>query len=119
VLARDCRGVTEDLTEVVDGVVVQAPEPAKDCRVVLVTAFFGAGGGAIDGRPVVLSRDFALESEVLVVVAGVPVRGVEVAELAEDTALVGDLVGDCSVVSKSAQINDPVYAPAAMASRPP
>lgn len=62
-------------------------------------AFFGAGGGAIEVLPVVLSLDFVLESDVLAVVAGVPVLGVEAAELAEDTALVGDLVGDCDYVS--------------------
>lgn len=54
----------------------------------------GAGGGAIDALPAVLNLDFELESEVLAVVAGVPVRGVDAAELAEDAAFVGDLVGD-------------------------
>ena len=48
----------------------------------------------MDGLPVVLSLDLVLESEVLAVVAGVPVRGVDAAELAEETAFVGDLVGD-------------------------
>ena len=57
-------------------------------------AFEGAGGGAIDARPVMLSLDFVLESDVLAVVAGVPVRGVDAAELAEDMAFVGDLDGD-------------------------
>lgn len=37
-----------------------------------------------------LILDFVLESEVLAVVAGVPVRGVDAAELAEDMAFVGD-----------------------------
>ena len=58
----------------------------------------GAGGGAIDCGPVVLSLDFALESDVRAV-AGVPVRGVDAAELAEETAFVGDLVGDCVLLA--------------------
>ena len=40
-----------------------------------------------------LNLDFVLESEVRAV-AGVPVRGVEVAELTEEGALGGDFVGD-------------------------
>jgi hypothetical protein len=56
--------------------------------------FLGAGGGAIEVRPVVLNLDFVLESDVLAVVAGVLVRGVEAAELADDTPFVGDFVGD-------------------------
>ena len=56
--------------------------------------FAGACGGPMDVLPEVLNLDFALESEVLAVVAGVPVRGVEAAELAEDMGFVGDLVGD-------------------------
>jgi hypothetical protein len=53
----------------------------------------------MDVLPVVLSLDLVLESDVLAVVAGVPVRGVEAVELADDMALVGDLVGDCTEVS--------------------
>ena len=65
----------------------------KDSLEVVVEGF--EEGGAIEGRPFMLKRDFALESEVRLVVAGVPVRGVEAAELAEDRAvLVGDFVGD-------------------------
>lgn len=73
--------------------------PLMDCLVAGVV-FLGAGGGAIDALPVVLNLDFVLESEVLAVVAGVPVRGVEVVELAEDMPLVGDLVGDCCWISR-------------------
>ncbi len=52
-------------------------------------------GGPILGRPAILSLDFALESEVRAVVAGVPVRGVDVPELLEGGGgLVGDFVGD-------------------------
>lgn len=58
-------------------------------------ADFVVVGGPIEGRAPVLSRDFVLESEVLAVVAGVPVRGVDVFELAEEAvAFVGDFVGD-------------------------
>lgn len=35
----------------------------------------GVGGGPIDGRPLILSRDLALELDVRVVVVGVVVRG--------------------------------------------
>ena len=48
----------------------------------------------MDGLPAVLSLDFVLESDVLAVVAGVPVRGVDAPELAEEIAFVGDFVGD-------------------------
>lgn len=58
------------------------------------TGLVGADGGAIDALPAVLSLDFVLESEVLAVVAGVPVRGVDAAELVEEIAFVGDLVRD-------------------------
>lgn len=67
--------------------------PLIDCLAARVV-FFGAGGGAIDGRLAVLSLDFVLESDVRAVVAGVPVRGVDVVELAEDMPFVGDFVGD-------------------------
>ena len=36
---------------------------------------FGGGGGPMDGRPLILRRDFALEFDVLAVVVGVAVRG--------------------------------------------
>lgn len=35
----------------------------------------GGGGGPIDGRPLILERDFALPFDVRAVVAGVVVRG--------------------------------------------
>jgi hypothetical protein len=63
--------------------------------------FFGAGGGAIEVRPVVLSLDLVLESDVRVVVAGVPVLGVDVAELADDMPFVGDFVGDCQELASN------------------
>jgi hypothetical protein len=72
-----------------------------------VVGFAGAGGGAMDALPVVLSLDFVLESDVLAVVAGVPVRGVDAAELADEICFVGDLVGDLvrlSVAISSGQI---------------
>jgi hypothetical protein len=68
--------------------------PPIDGLALWLAVFVGAGGGAIEGRPITLILDFVLESEVRAVVAGVPVRGVDAAELAEDIALVGDLVGD-------------------------
>jgi hypothetical protein len=64
------------------------PMEVRDVDLVLV-------GGPIEGRAPVLNRDFVLESEVLAVVAGVPVRGVDAFELAEETVtFVGDFVGD-------------------------
>ena len=84
---KDCRAVVELGLEVV---VFLAAPPIEG----LGALFAGAGGGAIDARPVVLILDFVLESDVLAVVAGVPVRGVEAAELAEDMAFEGDLLGD-------------------------
>ena len=63
-------------------------------------ADFVVVGGPIDVRALVLSRDLSLESEVRAVVAGVPVRGVDAFELAEETAaFVGDFVGDCICIS--------------------
>jgi hypothetical protein len=63
-------------------------------------AHFVVGGGPIDVRPLVLNRDLLLESDVRAVVAGVPVRGVEAFELAEETgAFVGDFVGDYQYIS--------------------
>ena len=55
-------------------------------------------GGPIEGRLVALTRDFTLESEVLAVVVGVVVRGVEAAELVEDArgGFFGGMIGDCS-----------------------
>ena len=69
--------------------------PEMDWRGAFAIAGF-AVGGAIEGRLLVLSRDFALESEVrAVAVVGVVVRGVEAAELVEDgRGFVGDFVGD-------------------------
>ena len=69
--------------------------PERDCR----EGFEIVGllvGGAIEGRLLILSRDLTLESEVrAVVVVGVVVRGVEAAELVEDSrGFVGDFVGD-------------------------
>ena len=75
-------------------VIVRAAAPPNDALGPGEAVLAGAGGGAMDVLPAVLSLDFVLESEVLAVVAGVPVRGVEAAELAEEAALVGDLVGD-------------------------
>jgi hypothetical protein len=88
----------------------RAPAPIVDvrgCVLLVADALFKAppmegrdagfvlGGGPIEGRAPVLNRDFVLESEVLAVVAGVPVRGVDAFELAEETvAFVGDFVGD-------------------------
>lgn len=95
----DCEESLDPATECRAGGVGLAPTaprpspPLMDCLVAGVV-FFGAGGGAMEGRPLVLNLDFALESEVLAVVAGVLVRGVEAVELAEDMGLVGDLVGD-------------------------
>ena len=52
-------------------------------------------GGPMFGLPAMLSLDFTLESEVRAVVAGVPVRGVEVPELVDvGVGFVGDFVGD-------------------------
>jgi hypothetical protein len=84
----DCLLVVDDGLAAVLG----AP-PIDALGAVFVIA--GVGGGAILVLPVVLSLDLVLESEVLAVVAGVVVLGVLAAELAELTALVGDLVGDC------------------------
>jgi hypothetical protein len=70
--------------------------PPIEARGTGETALRGPEGGAIEVRPVVLNPDFVLESEILAVVAGVPVRGVEEVELAEEIALEGDLVGDCN-----------------------
>lgn len=90
--AIDCRGGTE-----VGLLVVGFNAPPMDCLLVVVAAVLDVdGGGPMRGRPVTLVRDFVLESDVLAVVAGVPVRGVEVDELTDDGAgFVGDFVGDC------------------------
>lgn len=87
----DCRGGTE-----VGLVIVDLKAPPIDCLPVAVVAVLEVdAGGPIRGRPVILERDFVLESDVRAVVAGVPVRGVEADELTEDGAgLVGDFVGD-------------------------
>lgn len=70
--------------------------PPIDCLFVDVAVGLEVdAGGPIRGLPDVLERDLVLESEVRAVVAGVPVRGVEADELAEDwVGLVGDFVGD-------------------------
>lgn len=70
--------------------------PPIDCLFVDVAVVLEVdAGGPMRGLPVVLERDFALESDVRAVVAGVPVRGVEVDELTEDWGgFVGDFVGD-------------------------
>ena len=61
----------------------------------LLNCAFVTGGGAIDALPLMLALDFALESDVRFVVAGVPVLGVDVAELAgEYVVFVGDFTGD-------------------------
>lgn len=53
------------------------------------------GGGGIEGLELILNLDFVLESDVLAVVAGVLVLGVDAAELVEEcTGFVGDFVGD-------------------------
>ena len=73
--------------------------PPTEGRAVCETAFV-LRDGPVEGRALVLSRDFVLESDVRAVVAGVPVRGVDAFELAEEpTAFVGDFVGDCNSVS--------------------
>jgi hypothetical protein len=69
--------------------------PPIDGLLVWALVLFPVLGGPILGRPAILSLDFVLESEVRAVVAGVPVRGVDVLELVEGGAgFVGDLVGD-------------------------
>lgn len=75
-------------------IVVRGAGPANEALGRGDAVLIGAGSGATDALPAVLSLDFVLESEVLAVVAGVPVRGVDAAELAEEAAFVGDLVGD-------------------------
>jgi hypothetical protein len=86
--AMEARGCVERLTDAL-GVA-----PAMDCLLVLLVIGLTVGaGGPILGLPTTLNLDFVLESDVRAVVAGVPVRGVDVPELTED-AFVGDLVGD-------------------------
>lgn len=79
-------------------VVAGLTAPPIDGLLVWMLVLFVEVGGPILGRPATLSLDFVLESEVLAVVAGVPVRGVEVPELTDDGAgFVGDFVGDCLI----------------------
>lgn len=61
----------------------------------------GLAGGPIDVRlPPMLGRGLDIVMEgFLVLVLGVPVRGVEALEVAADSCFVGDLVGDYTVVS--------------------
>lgn len=71
------------------------PPPPVDCLAADKLALLVEAGGAMRGFPAVLNLDFELESDVRAVVAGVPVRGVEVVELADDgVGFVGDFVGD-------------------------
>lgn len=65
--------------------------PAKDC---LLAA--GAGGGPMEVLiPPVLGRaGFDVETDGALVFEGVPVRGVEVDDVAAESCFVGDLVGD-------------------------
>lgn len=76
--------------------IVGLTAPPSDCLLVVVVLVLEVdAGGPIRILPVVLERDLVLESDVRAVVAGVPVRGVEVDELAEDwVGFVGDFVGD-------------------------
>lgn len=90
---KDCREVVDDGLGAVRETTPAEGLGADDA------GFAGAVGGPIEVLPVTLRRDLVLESDVRAVVAGVIVRGVEVAELAEETALVGDLVGDCDCIS--------------------
>jgi hypothetical protein len=89
--ASDCR----DCVEVGLVFAPLAMPPPIDCLLVGAPARVVVEGGPMRDFPVVLNLDLVLESDVRAVVAGVPVRGVEAAELAEDSAgFVGDLVGD-------------------------
>lgn len=61
----------------------------------------GRGGGAIDVLgPPNAGRGRVMDIEGGRVFEGVPVRGVEVVDVAADNCFVGDLVGDLSSVSK-------------------
>jgi hypothetical protein len=66
--------------------------PANDC----LDVDEGLGGGPIEVRvPPMLARGFDIVMEGVLVLDGVPVLGVEAFDVAEDSCLVGDLVGDC------------------------
>ena len=71
-------------------------EPPIDCLFEeTVVDFVVVEGGPISVLPPILDLDFELESEVLAVVAGVPVRGVEAVELTDGGAgFAGGFVGD-------------------------
>lgn len=88
--AKDCRLFGARL----GGAVVRVPipnPPAKDC---LFPA--GPGGGPIEVRvPPVLGRTgFDIVTDGALVFEGVPVRGVDVDDVAPESCFVGDLVGD-------------------------
>jgi hypothetical protein len=66
--------------------------PARDC---LDVRDAGTAGGPIEVRlPLMLGRGFAVVADGARVCEGVPVLGVEVAEVAADNCFVGDFVGD-------------------------
>jgi hypothetical protein len=84
----EARGCVERLLDGLGGA------PPTDCLFeLLMLALTAEVGGPMLGLPATLNLDFVLESEVRAVVAGVPVRGVDVAELTEE-AFVGDFVGE-------------------------
>lgn len=58
----------------------------------------GLGGGPIDVLfPPILGLGFVIDMDGFLALEGVPVRGVEAADGAADSCLVGDFVGDCIV----------------------
>lgn len=60
-----------------------------------VVGFAVVAGGPMSVLPPILDLDLELESEVLAVVAGVPVRGVDAVELTEGGAVLAEgFVGD-------------------------
>jgi hypothetical protein len=71
--------------------------PASDCLDVDV----GLGGGPIELRvPPTLGRGFDIVIEGVLALDGVPVLGVEAFDVAADSCLVGDLVGDYKPIRK-------------------
>ena len=88
--AKDCRLLTIRLGGT-DGRLPTPNPPAKDCLFTL-----GAGGGPIEVLlPPALGRTcFDMVTDGALVFEGVPVRGVDVDDVAAESCLVGDLVGD-------------------------